>query len=71
MISDMSLMRDDEVGDSRKEFIHNIHDEFPMYDWHKNKGYPSPSHRAFLAQYGMCKYHRKTFKNPANTLTLF
>jgi ribonuclease HII len=55
----------------RDEFMHNIHDEFPMYDWHKNKGYPSPSHRAFIAQYGMCKYHRKTFKNPANTLTLF
>jgi hypothetical protein len=30
MISDMSLMRDDDAEDSRKEFIHNIHDEFEV-----------------------------------------
>lgn len=55
----------------RDEFMDKIHDEFPIYDWHKNKGYPSPSHRVLIAKHGMCKYHRKTFKNPANTLTLF
>jgi hypothetical protein len=30
MISDMSLMGDDGAGDSRKEFIHNINDEFEV-----------------------------------------
>lgn len=55
----------------RDDVMNLLHDEFPIYDWHKNKGYPSPSHRALIAMHGMCKYHRKTFKNPANTLTLF
>ena len=55
----------------RDEFMNKIHEEYPIYAWHKNKGYPSSSHRALIAQYGICKYHRKTFKNPANTLTLF
>lgn len=55
----------------RDDFMHNIHQDYPIYEWHKNKGYPSPTHRALIAQHGMCEHHRKTFKNPANTLTLF
>jgi ribonuclease HII len=55
----------------RDDFMHHIHQDYPIYDWHKNKGYPSPKHRALIAEHGMCEYHRKTFKNPANTLTLF
>jgi ribonuclease HII len=40
----------------------NIHEEFPMYNWKQNKGYPTKEHRAAIKKYGPCKYHRMTFK---------
>jgi ribonuclease HII len=36
--------------------------EFPQYGWAKNKGYPTPDHRAAIAQYGATPYHRHTFQ---------
>ncbi|MEE8602621.1 ribonuclease HII [Euzebya tangerina] len=35
--------------------------EHPPYDFASNKGYPSPSHRAALAQHGPCASHRQTW----------
>lgn len=45
----------------RDDFMHKIHDEFPMYHWDKNKGYPSRVHRDAIRQYGATPYHRMTF----------
>lgn len=46
----------------RDECMKKIALEFPMYQWHQNKGYPTKAHRAAIAQYGSCKHHRQSFK---------
>jgi ribonuclease HII len=46
----------------RDDFMDKIHDEFPMYNWKKNKGYPTKEHREAIRKYGITKYHRKTFR---------
>jgi ribonuclease HII len=46
----------------RDEYMNLIHEEFPMYNWKKNKGYPTKEHREAIRKYGPTKYHRKTFK---------
>ena len=46
----------------RDEFIMKMHNEFPYYYWNKNKTYPTKNHRDAIIQYGICKYHRKSYK---------
>lgn len=46
----------------RDEFMEKIHEEFPMYNWKKNKGYPTAEHRNAIRKYGITKYHRKSFR---------
>lgn len=46
----------------RDEFMNLIHEEFPMYNWKQNKGYPTKEHRAAIQKYGVTKYHRLSFK---------
>jgi len=46
----------------RDEFMNQIHEEFPMYNWKQNKGYPTKQHREAIKKYGTTKYHRKSFK---------
>lgn len=46
----------------RDEFMDKIHEEFPMYNWKKNKGYPTQEHREAIRKYGTTKYHRMSFK---------
>ncbi len=46
----------------RDEFMEKIHQEFPMYNWKKNKGYPTKEHREAIREFGITKYHRKSFK---------
>ncbi|MBL4643514.1 MAG: ribonuclease HII [Flavobacteriaceae bacterium] len=46
----------------RDEFMEKIHQEFPMYNWKQNKGYPTKQHREAIREFGITKYHRKTFR---------
>lgn len=46
----------------RDEYMLQLHEEFPMYGWDKNMGYPTKKHREAILEYGPCKYHRKTFR---------
>ena len=46
----------------RDEIMEKFHQEYPVYDWQKNKGYPTVKHRAAIQQFGDTKYHRKSFK---------
>lgn len=46
----------------RDAYMNQIHEEFPMYNWQKNKGYPTQEHRAAIAKYGPTKYHRMSFR---------
>jgi ribonuclease HII len=46
----------------RDEYMNKIHEEFPMYNWKQNKGYPTPEHREAIRKYGTTKYHRMSFR---------
>jgi len=46
----------------RDLYMEKIHEEFPMYNWKQNKGYPTKAHRAAIKKYGITKYHRQSFK---------
>jgi len=46
----------------RDEYMLQLHEEFPMYGWDRNMGYPTRKHREAILEYGPCKYHRKTFR---------
>lgn len=46
----------------RDEYMNQIHEEYPMYNWKKNKGYPTEEHREAIRKYGICKYHRMSFR---------
>lgn len=54
----------------RDEYMDKIHEEFPMYNWKKNKGYPTKDHREAIKKYGPCKYHRMSFRLLPEQLTL-
>ncbi|MEO4004502.1 MULTISPECIES: ribonuclease HII [unclassified Flavobacterium] len=46
----------------RDEYMNRIHEEYPMYNWKKNKGYPTIEHREAIRKYGTTPYHRKSFR---------
>lgn len=46
----------------RDEYMNQIHEEFPMYNWKQNKGYPTKEHREAIKKYGPSKYHRMSFR---------
>ena len=46
----------------RDEYMQLLHEEFPMYNWKQNKGYPTKEHREAIKKYGITKYHRKSFR---------
>lgn len=46
----------------RDDFMLNLNNEFPDYDWNRNKGYPTKKHRAAIKKFGATKYHRMTFR---------
>lgn len=45
----------------RDEYMQKIHKQFPEYDWINNKGYGTLKHRKAIEQFGLSKYHRKSF----------
>jgi len=45
----------------RDEYMEKIHNEYPVYGWNRNKGYPTSFHREALLRYGLTPYHRKSF----------
>lgn len=46
----------------RDDFMEQIHQEFQMYNWKKNKGYPTIEHRNAIREFGATPYHRKSFR---------
>lgn len=46
----------------RDAHLLKLHEEFPQYGWDKNKGYGTAVHRKAIEQYGLCKYHRKSYR---------
>ena len=46
----------------RDELMTKLHKEFPQYKWNTNKGYGTAEHRKAIEEFGLCTYHRKSFK---------
>ncbi|MCD9585964.1 ribonuclease HII [Tenacibaculum maritimum] len=46
----------------RDDYMEQLHEEFPQYNWKQNKGYPTKQHRNAIREFGITQYHRKTFK---------
>lgn len=51
----------------RDDYMLRLHQQYPMYHWDENKGYPTPAHYQAIRQYGITPYHRKTFNLRMNT----
>jgi ribonuclease HII len=46
----------------RDDYMKELHTNYPVYDWTKNKGYPVEKHRDAIRIHGITPYHRKTFR---------
>lgn len=46
----------------RDDYMQKIHNEYPVYNWAKNKGYPTKEHRAAIREFGSCQHHRISFR---------
>ena len=55
----------------RDEFMYRIAEEYPMYGWKKNKGYPTREHRLAIREHGLTPHHRLKFNHEIGQLELF
>lgn len=55
----------------RDEYMRKLHEEYPMYHWDVNKGYPTKAHRQAIEKYGPSPYHRMSFTLIDPQLKLF
>ena len=45
----------------RDDYMNELAQEYPQYDWLSNKGYPTKKHREAIKQFGITPYHRKSY----------
>lgn len=45
----------------RDELMRKLSDEFDLYDFKRNKGYGTKSHREMITTHGLCPHHRTSF----------
>jgi len=45
----------------RDDFMKGLHDQYPHYNWMRNKGYGTLEHRRAIEKHGVCSYHRMSF----------
>lgn len=45
----------------RDDYMLRLHEQYPMYGWNENKGYPTAAHYEAIQKYGVTPYHRKSF----------
>ena len=45
----------------RDDYMNQLAEEYPQYDWLSNKGYPTKKHREAIRQFGITPYHRKSY----------
>ena len=46
----------------RDELMTKLGNNYPQYNWNKNKGYPTKFHKMSIKLYGQSIYHRKSFR---------
>ena len=47
--------------ETRDKIMHELAQQFPMYAWDKNAGYPTAEHLSAIEKYGVNEHYRKTF----------
>lgn len=47
---------------ARDKIMKELHEEWPIYNWKKNKGYLTKEHCEAIQTYGITDYHRATFR---------
>lgn len=55
----------------RDDYMREISQHHPQYEWHSNKGYPTIKHREAVIKYGFSPYHRRSFRVSDPQLDLF
>ena len=55
---------------TRDRMMYELDKLYPMYNFKKNKGYPTKEHVVAIEKYGILKQHRKTFKPVSNYLNI-
>ena len=45
----------------RDDYMNQLAEEYPQYDWLSNKGYPTRKHREAIKQFGITPYHRRSY----------
>ena len=45
----------------RDDYMNQLAEEYPQYDWRSNKGYPTKKHREAIRQFGTTPYHRMSY----------
>lgn len=55
----------------RDEYMLRLHEEYPLYGWDRNKGYPTKEHRLAIREHGLTPYHRLSFNHTEGQLELF
>ena len=55
----------------RDEYMMRLHEEYPLYGWDRNKGYPTREHRLAIREHGLTPYHRMSFNHTEGQLELF
>jgi len=45
----------------RDEYMINLHEKYPVYNWKNNKGYGTAQHIQSILNNGLTKHHRKSF----------
>jgi ribonuclease HII len=46
----------------RDDYMQQLHEQFPDYNWQNNKGYGTALHRKAIEEFGITPYHRKSFR---------
>lgn len=46
----------------RDAYMKKLACDFPHYNWHTNKGYPTIDHRKAIREVGLSPFHRKSFR---------
>lgn len=54
----------------RDDYMDQLHEEYPQYNWKQNKGYPTPEHMRAIKEYGHTPYHRMSFRLLPDQLSL-
>jgi ribonuclease HII len=45
----------------RDDYMTQLHAKYPLYEWNRNKGYPTDRHRQAIIKYGISPQHRVSF----------